>query len=443
LYGGILDDFVPSLSTPPNPFALNNLSPDTIIMYAVDGNNYPLSNGVTTTSNKITIVFRGIGNLGISGYHCNLDSGQQDVCSNNRNNQGIAFDNLQQGTHTFVVRSVDIMGNVDSSPARFTWNIAASPSLGIQGQAQQQENPFLKQPYYYYYFLAPSIATAPSTTGCDQSLWNHVYNPSRLQIINPCITVTGTIDKITPEADGDEHIRLKLDPQFSNLINSANIQGQDGDLLVEPICVRAVTQPDAFSACFNFHQNIAIPPIGTHVQITGSYVLDKQHGGWAEIHPVTSIVKISSSTTQALDTIITSAIDGNNVNVQNGGSTISGQITFTFTNSSGNATGFQCSLDSSTFSACFSPVTYQTLSNGGHTFQVMAVNASDEDSTPAIFVWSTTTWPSPNPYNSTGSQVILQYNNCGNGTLPLFVICNNTASQVQGYGNTVNVIANK
>ena len=42
--------------------------------------------------------------------------------------------------------------------------------------------------------------------------------------------------------------------------------------------------------CKNFHQNITIPPDGTHVSITGSYVLDEDHERWAEIHPVTSIV---------------------------------------------------------------------------------------------------------------------------------------------------------
>lgn len=58
------------------------------------------------------------------------------------------------------------------------------------------------------------------------------------------------------------------------MINSANVQNQFGDLVVEPICVNKVTQEDAILACQNFHQNISIPPIGSHVKITGSYVLD-------------------------------------------------------------------------------------------------------------------------------------------------------------------------
>lgn len=139
---------------------------------------------------------------------------------------------------------------------------------------------------------ASSSGIPTSSDQCDQSLWDHVYNPSRLQVVDYCKTVSGTIESIRAERDGDFHIRVKLDPQFSDLINSANINGQFGDLVVEPICVNRVTQPSAISACQDFHQNIEVPPVGTHVEITGSYVLDKEHGSWAEIHPVTSITPV-------------------------------------------------------------------------------------------------------------------------------------------------------
>lgn len=128
---------------------------------------------------------------------------------------------------------------------------------------------------------------------CNQSLRNHVYNPKRLQIINRCIIVTGIVDAIKkPEADGDYHILLKLDPQYANLINSANIQGQNGDLVLEPICQNRVTQSDAISSCANFSYYVLIPSIGSHVQVIGSYVNDTVHG-WMEIHPVTSIKNMS------------------------------------------------------------------------------------------------------------------------------------------------------
>jgi hypothetical protein len=140
---------------------------------------------------------------------------------------------------------------------------------------------------------SPSIVIASESTPgkCDDSLWNHVYNPSRLQIVDKCITVTGIIDSIRTERDGDLHIRLKPDPPHAHLVNQANQENQFGDLVLEPICIGKVTQATAISACQNFHQDIDIPPVSSHVQVTGSYVLDKEHGEWTEIHPVTTMAK--------------------------------------------------------------------------------------------------------------------------------------------------------
>ena len=137
-----------------------------------------------------------------------------------------------------------------------------------------------------------STAMIHSSANCDQSLWDHIYHPSRLQVNDPCITVTGTIQSIRTERDGDLHIRLKLDPEFTNLLNDGNLAplpaGQSGNLVVEPVCQGTVTQADAMAACQDFHQDISVPTVGTHVTVTGTYVLDSQHG-WMEIHPVTSI----------------------------------------------------------------------------------------------------------------------------------------------------------
>ena len=124
---------------------------------------------------------------------------------------------------------------------------------------------------------------------CDQSLWNHVYNPKRLQIVDPCKTVSGVIEAIRVEKDGDYHVLLKLDKEYQNIVNSANIKDQKGDLVLEPICQNPVVQQDAIFACQNFIGTVKVPPVGTHVRVTGTYVLDHEHGGWAEIHPVTRI----------------------------------------------------------------------------------------------------------------------------------------------------------
>jgi hypothetical protein len=129
-------------------------------------------------------------------------------------------------------------------------------------------------------------------TGCDETLWKHVYHPTRLLVIERCIAVTGTIFHIKREADGDDHIQVKLDPQFEKLLNARNLSAQAGSLVVEPVCEGAVTQADAMAACKDFHSPVRIPTDGQKVTILGAFVLDTEPDhGWTEIHPVTSITK--------------------------------------------------------------------------------------------------------------------------------------------------------
>jgi len=103
-----------------------------------------------------------------------------------------------------------------------------------------------------------------------------------------------------------------------------------------------------------------------------------------------STVSVISTTasSQAPDTTITSAVDGNGAPVQNSGTTLSTSIQFTFTGTSSvGVAGFECSLDGGTFSHCTSPTGFNNLAAGRqHNFQVRAVDISgNRDPTPATF----------------------------------------------------------
>jgi len=124
--------------------------------------------------------------------------------------------------------------------------------------------------------------------GCDASLWNHVYNPTRLQQLAPCTSVTGVIDESSVDPDGDQHFLLKLDPGQDTLVNKRNGKKKGGDIVLEIVCANPTTMKKAKSACKGYTNPIAIPAVGTHVRATGSYVIDS-HNGWAEIHPVSKI----------------------------------------------------------------------------------------------------------------------------------------------------------
>jgi len=130
--------------------------------------------------------------------------------------------------------------------------------------------------------------TASVNNSCDTSLWKYIYHRNRLQMIKPCFSAIGTIEVIRKEKDGDYHILLKLDAGQDSLLNEKNIEKQKGDLVLEPICVNKVTQEDAIDACKNCPLTVQVPPVHSHVKVTGSYIKDNQHG-WMEIHPVTKI----------------------------------------------------------------------------------------------------------------------------------------------------------
>jgi len=139
--------------------------------------------------------------------------------------------------------------------------------------------------------LSSSAAHAALTPTYDKSLWQHVFLPTRLHVVNSCISATGVIKNIHVENDGDSHIKLLADN--GSLINQANIKFENGDLVLEAICQNTVSRSEVGSACDNFnHPTLIIPPVGSYVRVTGSYVLDTRNNNWAEIHPITSIAAI-------------------------------------------------------------------------------------------------------------------------------------------------------
>ena len=144
------------------------------------------------------------------------------------------------------------------------------------------------------FVLLNSCLTFAQTPTCDSSLWNHVYHSYRLQVHTQCMTVTGVVNDIIYEADGDVHIRLIADSAYTYMLNSFNISGEYGTLVLEPVCVAAVTQTDAVASCQNFTNIVYIPNVGEHIEATGSYVTDNDHG-WNEIHPVTKIAILGAT----------------------------------------------------------------------------------------------------------------------------------------------------
>jgi hypothetical protein len=183
----------------------------------------------------------------------------------------------------------------------------SSPSPAAQGSASPAAQATLTQgtstPHHHHRARAsnhrhhhrPARVAPVAGRSCIPGLWSHVYHSYRLHVIKSCTTVTGTVKYISAEPDGDLHIDILLDPAYAGMINAANRGYEYGELVTEAICLYGpITQADAAGPCHGLTWKPAIPAVGDRVAITGSYVIDTDHG-WAEIHPVSNIRFLSGS----------------------------------------------------------------------------------------------------------------------------------------------------
>lgn len=126
----------------------------------------------------------------------------------------------------------------------------------------------------------------------------NVYHPNRLKVMQNCTTVSGVVETIRHEDDGDYHFDLALDPAYTGMLTAENYSAQHGWLVVEivpadePGCTpgqppKPATGSYDYGICTGADETA--PAIGSHVYVTGPYVLDEDHGGWAEIHPAWAI----------------------------------------------------------------------------------------------------------------------------------------------------------
>jgi hypothetical protein len=145
--------------------------------------------------------------------------------------------------------------------------------------------------------------TAFKSNECDGSLDKFVPNPfiksigSTRFLVQDCVTVVG---KVTwthyINTDGDANFNIKLDSKYSSLLTPANNSPTfKGALHVEVVCQGPNKSKDPIKVdqCKNPKYDgpkFRLPKVGTRVQVTGTYLLDINEGGHAEVHPAYKIV---------------------------------------------------------------------------------------------------------------------------------------------------------
>ncbi len=111
---------------------------------------------------------------------------------------------------------------------------------------------------------------------------NGVWNPARLRVLSTCVSVSGVIEALAPTSgpavDGDFSFDIRVDSGYEWTLSLGSYVLNGGNLHVEVV---PSDQPAVLG-------NVTLVP-GSHVQVTGVWVLDTDHGWTSEIHPAWSV----------------------------------------------------------------------------------------------------------------------------------------------------------
>jgi hypothetical protein len=158
----------------------------------------------------------------------------------------------------------------------------------------------------YFWVQIPFVKFRLNATECK---WGPplagVYLSGRLKLVDRCMTVSGTVDCLKDEPDGDVHIRLRLDQQYTWLLLPANSLQTCVDQPGPHLVVEIIPQhPEGLFRTNNADAGGFISPAkpkpGDHIAVTGPYVVDtnilhrvlyqgRPAENWAEIHPAWGI----------------------------------------------------------------------------------------------------------------------------------------------------------
>ena len=140
----------------------------------------------------------------------------------------------------------------------------------------------------------PTASPTPECMPTDQDnfVWGQNLgvgpNGERLQILSPCIRLSGVVKQFyISYDDGDAIMQLALDSSFQS--DRLLWPGNQGAMQIEAVCYTTQRQngsTEALDICAkNLHPLRDLPSVGQHVWMEGRWVLDRNHAH-AELHPL-------------------------------------------------------------------------------------------------------------------------------------------------------------
>jgi hypothetical protein len=333
---------------------------------------------------------------GVASFQCRRDSSEASAWASCSSPQGYAA--LADGAHVFEVRTVDVAGNADPTPAAFGWTVDTTPPTVTvdSGPSGLTNDP------------TPTFAFHASEAGSSFECSTDTGTPD----FGPC-SDAGSHTPARPLADGPHTFRVRATDAAANQ-GASTTRGFTVDTAAPPAPQLTSTAP-ASPANENSPKIVGSAPGGSTVRLyasldcSGSVLVTMSAAQLAD----GVLVSVLDDTTSKFSATATSAagnasgcsapiayvedssapdaqIDGHPVDPAN--STLA---TFVFSGSDGAGSGvasFRCRIDSNqpaAWGACSSPQSYSSLGEGAHQFEVRAIDkAGNIDPSPASFAWT-------------------------------------------------------
>ena len=342
-------------------WTVDTIAPDTTI-----------DSGPTGTVNSTLAQFSFSSNEGSATFQCRLDGAAYAPCISPVNYGG-----LSQGQHTFDVRAVDAANNTDATPASRTWTAdSIAPETTINSGP------------------TGSLANTSATFNFSS---NEVSSSFQCQIDGGGFSSCTSPVSYNSLSQGPHNFQVRAIDLAGNTDATPAVRSWTVDTIAPDTTIDS--GPSGFvsstSATFNFSSN----EVGVTFLCSingGLYspcVSGVTYNGLAEgernfgVRAIDAAGNQDGSPALRTWTIDTTAPD-TTIFTGPTGTVSSTTATFQFSSGEGGAT-FQCRIDGGSYSPCTSPVTYNSLSQGPHTFNVRAVDqAGNTDSTPAERTWT-------------------------------------------------------
>ncbi len=177
---------------------------------------------------------------------------------------GIGYFSQMDRASTVLATLLVIGGALASAPTLlYTLQVVAYPLQPASWTGEQWMNPGAEEP-------------------CKEFVMDGVWGPERLRIVDGCVTVEGVVvSHPNMVEDGDIVFDVELDPEYRYMLSTGSYVLRKGYIHVEIV-------PED-------RDEVYVPMKGERVRITGAWVVDTDHGSWAEIHPAWRIEVIEEA----------------------------------------------------------------------------------------------------------------------------------------------------